>query len=374
MAAATPRTIPKTIVAIDLLRFACAMLVLGYHYSAAFWAAPDGRVAVALQGVGAVAPAPLARAGLVGVELFFVISGLVIATSAANAHWRDFLARRALRLVPAAWICASLTAIVLAANGQMDATLIADWFRSVRFWPVGAQIDGSYWTLGVECAFYLLIAAAAGVGNAKRIVTVGWVLAAASALFWATCLVGGDSADMLITNQAAILLLLPHGCFFAVGIALAVPHARGSRALLLIGAGTGLVEIAAHIDGWQLGGTVVLAELLFCIGLTVLALSHRMQAGLMRLIDPRIARSIGLMTYPLYLLHQIIGAVLIGVVVRSGLPVTAAIVLTMLAMLASAWAVAHHAEPALRRGLVWLFSPRRGPPRDSLRTAFPPTG
>ena len=375
MADAPPQPLRQTtsILAIDLTRFACAMLVLAYHYGAAFWASPDARVTAALHGVGAVAPVPLARAGLVGVELFFVISGLVIATSAAKGEWRGFLWRRVLRLAPAAWICASVTAVLLALGGQWDATLAQDWFRSLRFWPIGAQIDGSYWTLGVECAFYLLVAAA-GVGNVRRIVAVGWALALASAAFWIVCLAAGDGAERLITNQAAILLLLPHGCFFATGIAISARGMRGRNALLALGTATGLIEIAAHIDGWRITGALIAAETLFGVGLAVLLLAPVLQAALARRIAPSAARSIGLMTYPLYLLHQVAGAVLIGALVRSGVSVGMAVALTVAAMLASAWGVAHHAEPALRRALVRAFSLRRGQPRDTLRTAFPPAG
>lgn len=360
---------PRTILAIDLTRFACAALVMGYHYSAAFWSAPDGRVASALHGVAAT-PVPLARAGLVGVELFFVISGMVIARSAVGASWQDFLGRRVLRLVPAAWICATLTALVLVIAGQGDATLAADWFRSIRFWPIGAQIDGSYWTLGVECAFYLLVALTA-VGDARRIALVGWGLGLASAAFWAVCLVLGPAAEPIITNQAAILLLLPHGCFFAAGIALAMRGMRGRTALLTLASTAGMIEIAAHIGGRQFTLATIAGEALFALGLVTLACADRLQPWLARRLEPGNARAIGLMTYPLYLLHQVAGAVLIGVLARSGVPLVVAIGLSVAVMLASAWLVARHAEPALRTALQRLVSPRRGRAPDSLRSAFP---
>ena len=360
---------PRTILAIDLTRFACAALVMGYHYSAAFWSVPDGRVATALHGVAAT-PVPMARAGLVGVELFFVVSGMVIARSAVGASWQDFLGRRVLRLVPAAWLCATLTALVLIAGGQGDAALAADWFRSIRFWPIGAQIDGSYWTLGVECAFYLLVALAA-VGDARRIALVGWGLALASAVFWAVCLLLGHAAEPIVTNQAAILLLLPHGCFFAVGIALAMRGMPGRTALLLLASATGVVEIAAHIGGGTITVATIAGEALFAFGLITLGCADRVQPWLAQRIDPGFARAIGLMTYPLYLLHQVAGAVMIGVLARSGVPLFLVIGLTVAVMLVSAWMVARHAEPALRTALQRLVSPRRDRAPDSLRSAFP---
>ena len=209
----------EPIVAVDLLRFACALLVVWHHYALAMWLSGDVRVATALHDVTAT-PQPFAQAGLIGVELFFVISGLVIARSAIGVPWTTFLRHRALRLGPTVWICATLTALTVAAAGQGDAALIGEWSRSMRFWPIGTQIDGSYWTLGVECAFYLLVALAAA-GRAERILLLGWGLAIGSALFWAASLIPGERFAALVTNQGAILLLLPHGCLFAVGIALA---------------------------------------------------------------------------------------------------------------------------------------------------------
>ena len=52
-----------------------------------------------------------------------------------------------------------MTAIVLMAAGLLPVgTVAARWLASMTFWPVATQIDGSYWSLGIEVAFYLLIA------------------------------------------------------------------------------------------------------------------------------------------------------------------------------------------------------------------------
>ncbi|MFV3549581.1 acyltransferase family protein, partial [Mycobacterium tuberculosis] len=84
-------------------------------------------------------------------ELFFVISGYVILATAERRTARQFLRARVLRLVPAVWICATITAaLLLAVPGAASGIVALGWFDAVAFMPVGIQIDGSYWTLAIE--------------------------------------------------------------------------------------------------------------------------------------------------------------------------------------------------------------------------------
>src|SRR3569623_1516256 len=86
----------RAIIAIELLRFACALLVVGFHFGTAFAYSPSQSSAILLAGL----PVGSARGtcfGWIGVELFFVISGFVIAFSAESGGPGDFVRRRALR-------------------------------------------------------------------------------------------------------------------------------------------------------------------------------------------------------------------------------------------------------------------------------------
>ena len=126
--------------------------------------------------------------GWVGVELFFVVSGYVIAASVGGAGPRDFVRRRALRLLPGAWVCASLTALALLVGSSVAATTVAArWLNSMLVAPLGEPIDGVYWTLGVEVVFYAVVAALirAGADNAgARGAAWAWRWQWASAGFW----------------------------------------------------------------------------------------------------------------------------------------------------------------------------------------------
>src|SRR5438034_8821389 len=99
----------ESLIALDFLRFAAAGLVLAYHYAVA-WIPDDGPLTIRLMaGVNrSVSTDPFSRNGWVGVEIFFVLSGYVIAMSARGVSPADFAWRRLLRLWPAAFLCATL--------------------------------------------------------------------------------------------------------------------------------------------------------------------------------------------------------------------------------------------------------------------------
>src|ERR1700744_5896212 len=112
---------------LDPMRFAAALGVAVFHLTFWSWAwsstgTPPGfehYVGADLQFQSA---APFTWFGWVGVEIFFVISGFVIANSASNASAKEFLLGRALRLYPAVWVCSTLTFTVLLifAGGHMS--------------------------------------------------------------------------------------------------------------------------------------------------------------------------------------------------------------------------------------------------------------
>ena len=377
-----------TIIAVDLLRFACALLVLGNHFGVVFWQSPSPHGAIVMAGMPwRFDGSALARVGWIGVELFFAVSGRVIARSAVGLRWTEFLWKRTLRLAPAAWICATISFVVLLASGRFAPSgLLGEWWRSALFWPSGAQIDASYWTLGIEVSFYLLMAlAVGGRGSGRRVEAIGIALGAAGGLFWLWWLWAGVAPDLLLRNTTMTLSLLPHGCFFAIGVVIAGLAREGVTrwrvgvlaALMPVAA----IEIVAHaVERAQAVGTMpsaLLAATIFFCGVALLIAAPRLQPLLARWIAPGVARTIGLMTYPLYLLHQDAGAVLLTALADAGMPPRLAAGLSAAVILTIAWLVALRLEPVLRGVLAAApdrLSRVRAPGRDSLPSASPPAG
>ncbi|MBH9536335.1 acyltransferase family protein [Novosphingopyxis sp. YJ-S2-01] len=362
--------------AIDLLRFAAAMLVLLFHFFAGY-SSPGHRLASRLidQSLLPDVGRLYAGYGWIGVEIFFVISGYVIAISARGSRALPFARRRLLRLWPAALICASLT---LACLWPFDPrpSHFEEYARSAMLWPWGEYIDGSYWTLGVESVFYALVALLLWISPWRnRIEALALILGTASLFYW-----NGLGAELALDLRDAQLLLLPHGCFFALGIFLHRWHAghrgwwRAAAMLLMIG--TGVQEILfisrATGIGMQIAYPRWIGPLIFFGGLAIIAFSPRLQPMLERHLPRAPVLLLGLATYPLYLIHQTIGLVLISALLKGGLAYVPAALITLVAITGAALLIASTAEPwlrALMSQLLPLSPPSRGPVPDTRQSA-----
>jgi peptidoglycan/LPS O-acetylase OafA/YrhL len=148
--------------ALDGLRGVAILLVLLRHSWGPFAVSVDLTVPV----VGWNAAVFLAN-GWVGVDLFFVLSGFLITAhilheSARNAgswYWRPYVARRALRIVPAYY---AVLALVLAGafpyyevGGEYLGARVAYHLLFLQDY-LPANFVVAFWSLGVEEKFYLL--------------------------------------------------------------------------------------------------------------------------------------------------------------------------------------------------------------------------
>jgi exopolysaccharide production protein ExoZ len=109
-------------------------------------------------GLGGAGTMPHARLGAVGVDLFFVISGFIIATVAADKTPRRFIADRVWRIFPL-WLIALLPWLV------MKPINLPTLLTSLTLWPIwnGAfhmPALGVGWSLSFEMLFYAAFALA----------------------------------------------------------------------------------------------------------------------------------------------------------------------------------------------------------------------
>jgi peptidoglycan/LPS O-acetylase OafA/YrhL len=288
----------QRIMGLDSLRGLAALSVLVGHYTAHYHRLYGHDARLAFQYPYAV----------VGVLLFFMISGFVILMTAERAAGAmDFAWARFSRLYPAYWVAVAVTFTVLAvfplpgrhaSFGAAVANLAM--FHNLLGVP---SVDGVYWTLQVELCFYAMVFGLLVCGGVRyvELLLIGLVsLAAADEL-----LLGGVKGEWLVRLRH--LLLLEYAYAFLIGVTL-------YRSLN-----------APRWWHWPAVAGCLLWALCFAprphfyaaAGFTpLLYLTTR---GHLALLGARWLVLLGTLSYPLYLTHQNIGYVVIRAGYRFGL-------------------------------------------------------
>jgi peptidoglycan/LPS O-acetylase OafA/YrhL len=369
----------KHIIGLDVIRFCAALMVTLFHLSYWSWA-PANSLTKSISG-GLVKFPSLAGVtwiGWVGVEVFFVISGFVISYSAAGATPFGFLRSRILRLYPSAWICATATLVTILLTGGGNSDTISEYARAMTLWIQGPWIDGVYWTLGIEIIFYTVIFLVLCLGRFGSIAIVLSVMTLISAAFWGALAIDRVMPGMLpvafvhdlLASPASAFLLLRHGCFFALGGLLWLCQSRQFTPwrtfLLCVCLLTGLLEISDSArpivlsigdspERRMIAGAVWLAAIA-CLTAAVFSNEtlHKLFGK-----SAQVIKFMGLMTYPLYLLHDIIGATLLKAAFLLGAPPLAALAFALAAVAALSWAVTQFLEPPIRARLRNFLSRSR---------------
>ncbi|MDM0031484.1 acyltransferase [Variovorax sp. J22P271] len=313
---------------LDLLRFFAASMVAIFHLTTHY---ADLDEAIPF--------------GWVGVQIFFVLSGFVIANSSENVGAGRFLKSRVLRLYPAAMITTVIGAALLwtGTGGPGVGRVAVENSFFIR--PVGPWIARSYWTLPIEMFFYLLVFALIRLNIHNRLERLAIFLSFLS-IPYNVYLLGGELAwwddPGLIWNYGPINIpLIRHGQFFALGIFIWLASRNGGkmnhRFLFVLAAAMSAVEIwltasfeTAPARGNDLttstlylealGVWVLAVVFLYCSAVGVIRIPARQGAG-RRPSLRSLLRTLGLATYPLYLVHESFAARIIPFLRdRGGLP------------------------------------------------------
>lgn len=307
-AAASPR-----LDLLDYLRFAAAMMVVAYHYFV--FGVREGRIDVSLTPVAGVA-----KYGYLGVDLFFLISGFVIMNSARGKSPSKFAVSRARRLLPAFWLSMLITAAAVAAFGDrigLTVTLkqVVVNLSMVPLLLGQDPVDGVYWTLLYEVLFYTAVFAllALGLGRRMPVLMPLWGLAMGAVL-----LVSG-SIDAVQVD--ALPFLGNYYAYFAIGAILAEVRYSGrwtflqaAGALVALGVALRWCLVVAREEELLRRTTLEDAVVVGVVLLWVAVVASMLVPTVAGIRLPA-ARSVGALTYPLYLLHAKLGYIAMSFVI-----------------------------------------------------------
>lgn len=304
---------------IDAFRGVAIIVVLIFHY--------------AVEGMH-WEPRQLFDLGARGVQLFFVISGLVITMTALRSRGPfDFVVRRFARIYPTFFVAATATFIVLCVHNPIGQHVdIKDYLLSLTFLAeqVGRHfVDGAYWSLLVEVQFYVLVALSLLFLREKF-----WVGVLAVLVF------GGLVRP--ISKAVAAGLFSSYSSFFLIGMAAwygIVEKNHRAGLILAIGAAFTYLVGPQVVIQWP---ALIPTAIFLCM----------LSAGVNSSLGP--LAWIGRISYPLYLLHQVLGLVIIADLQKAGAPDPLAFVLAFVAMVVLA-AGAHIwiEEPSQRIAMSW---------------------
>lgn len=288
---------------IDLLRFLAALAVVLYHYTFRGFA-EGGYSPVEYPVLGEVF-----KYGSYGVQLFFIISGFVILMTATKRGAAHFVISRITRLYPAFWVCVSLTALAIMWKGgalfQVDLVQYILNLSMISGFIGVEMVDGVYWTLLVELKFYALIFVLLIFGQIHR---VEWFLA-----FW--LLLTAASLVFALPKLVTFLFLTDWSAFFIAGALFYLIRQQGLNVFrgvmlwlsFMVAIFENLRQLSYLEQMYNSYFSPLVTSLLilsFYVIFLLIALGKTQYFSSAKLVK------LGVLTYPLYLIHQNIGFII----------------------------------------------------------------
>lgn len=304
------------LIALDPMRFFAALFVVMYHYTARFGSDSFEYLSIAT------------KFGYLGVPLFFIISGYVITLSAHNRPASEFAVSRFVRLYPAYWAGIAFTSLVTYLYGQdkytweqilANLTMLNDYLGY-------DNIDSVYWTLQAELKFYacIFLLIFFNVFNKVRIWLSIWL--ALSALH-------------LITNQPFFMgwFITPtYSSLFIAGVTFYLIQKEGLNRFNLVSLFSSLILSSIHAFNQTANFMEHPAFVDKVIAVTLIwffyIIFYLIVSAKLEVPKHRFYYTLGALTYPLYLIHNASGKIIIDHA-EEYMPHSLAVTLTVIVMI-----------------------------------------
>lgn len=287
------RAAAERIAGLDVLRGFAAAAVMLHHHGQYYDVLYPGRVPLSIN----------LGAGHFGVELFFIISGFVILMTIERKQtvW-EFAVSRAGRLMPA-FLAALLIATVIRIVSPvrvLDTPTVPQFLANLTMAPSlfgEMPMDMPYWTLTYELVFYIGMGLVLALGMLRWTEWFGLLAVAVGCLFIAT-------VDVRLHHRTSIVLMVYYSNFFLIGICLYRIHAHMARPITWVAlvAAIAVTALGGGERSFDTPGRIYLPLTIAFTALVWFAISRH---GKWLAWRPLVL--LGVISYPLYLVHVVLG-------------------------------------------------------------------
>lgn len=301
---------------LQALRFVAAAMVVGVHAA---------QTALEVTGSTGVVPYAVAGLGLTGVDLFFVISGVVIARTAPGLTPGQFAWRRVRRIVPLYFVCC-IPAVIVAAPAGID---WRELLATFLLWPatdvMTAPLLSVAWTLSFEMIFY---------ASATLVLVNRW---------WALVLLAAYILSFALRPVGPIFQFLGNPIIIEFLFGVAIAHApRLNAGIFMACLGFALLLLSGLLGFAPAGGPLEflrgedhLRRVIVCGVPAALIVYGAMQIK----SAPSVWTYLGDASYSLYLVHTFMLTPLQVLWTKFPIPADAIIVIGLVASVVFAWRI-----------------------------------
>lgn len=261
--------------------------------------------------------------GAFGVGLFFLISGFVIPISLRHLSTGQFLVRRFFRIYPVYWFCLLISLAMYGVSAwywstplsdRMSVSYVASNLLLLHSAAGIPSLDFVCWSLAVEVKFYVVFALIVMIGKSARQVvwlSIGLLTMCCVATYLTTHGAYPRSFIAYMLSDIKFMSFMFLGCIFYYVLydELDVRAALGYGALIF-----GLFVAIGAMHEAQVFGPLVKN---YTYALVLFAVCYRLRD---RVRNNRILDFLADISFPLYLVHSMIGYVTMPILIDRGMP------------------------------------------------------
>lgn len=320
----------KRSVTLDIIRGISALLIVLFHYTAYYNSYPGNESYQYDFGISV-------DWGYAAVVTFFMLSGYLVTPVLVkhNVVPRAYIAKKFKRLYPAYWVAMTVTSLVLLTMFAEQAVTIPQYLVNLTMVsPIFKVpfVDGVYWSMQYELIFCLICALLLFLRNDKALVRTLFVWMAVAVLL--------TVVPFKFLRFLRLVFISYHAYAFVGGMIISLYAMRrvGTTVLLsLLGFCAVLCTLNYGLMSAYMAFFAATCVLLTLVGRLDARLSGNNWAV-------RAISWVAMISYPLYLLHQMAGYSLLRHLHRLGICPMCALLLVVTVMMCAAWIIHHFVE------------------------------